>query len=457
MRRCIPLLVLLLVAVAAVPATATVPSGRFVDDDAIPGEVHLETLAEWGVIHGCNPPHNTRICPDGTLTRAEAAKILVRTGEYLGTLPAAPDDLPDAFSDDDTTWNGRASVFADRLRHAGVVHGCNPPDNTHFCPDDEPTRAELAKMTVGTLGLTAPATYVTPWGDTAGRWYAEEARIAGHHELLDASTGRFRGGDTMTRAEFATLVVRAAGQDRCLDDPFTEARRDDLARRHRSVTAYAYDTRTGCAYWLNPQLRLRTASVFKIMVMAGTLLEAQNADRAVTSWEMGQLRPMMAESTNPPVRSLWRSFGGAPWYRDQTRLFGLTETRIRGENGDEPWGRTETSGRDQANLIRQVLLGHGGPVGGPLEERYRDVAWDLMTSVVASQRWGASSGVPAGWTVAQKNGFAGGVANTAGFVRAPGSDDGYVVVILTNEWPTWQRGVPLVDEIGGWVSASLAR
>lgn len=54
--------------------------------------------------------------------------------------------------------------------------------------------------------------------------------------------------------------------------PFTPERVASLWRRYpnQSFAAYAYDTRSGCVYEMNPGARLRTASVFKVVVMAGT-------------------------------------------------------------------------------------------------------------------------------------------------------------------------------------------
>lgn len=60
-------------------------------------------------------------------------------------------------------------------------------------------------------------------------------------------------------------------------------------------------------------------------------------------------------------------------------------------------------------------------------------------------------------TTAQKNGFAGHIANSVGFVQEPDSGEGYVVAVLSNWWSHWERGVPVVEEISGWVSAELAR
>lgn len=452
--RTLFVLLALIVLVPVPPASASV-SGRFVDDDGVPGEIYLERLAELGVIHGCNPPANTRSCPTEILTRAEAFKILVGAGHAYGTLPPYPEALGDQFSDDDDVWSGALNRYTNFLASEGIIDGCNPPDNNLVCPHDQLSRAHVAKLVVNTFGLTAPSSYRSPWTDSGGRWYEEDARVAAYHRLFDTSASRFGGNVKMTRAEFAQVVVEAAGEVLCDADPFTAARVSSLDTRYssQSFTAYAYDTRTGCAYWMNPDARLRTASVFKVMVMAGTLLEAQNAGRSLTSWERSQLEPMITRSTNPEVRELWASFGGSPWFRDQARTFGLNQTSVVGDDGRSPWGRTATSAKDQGDLLRQVLLGNWGP----LSEQYRAEAWDLMTSVVSSQTWGVTSGVPSGWTVAQKNGFAGDIANSVGFVQAPGSVDGYVVVVLSNGWSEWSRGVPVVDEIAGWVAAELAR
>jgi hypothetical protein len=238
----------------------------------------------------------------------------------------------------------------------------------------------------------------------------------------------------------------------CPPNPFTIDRVQSLDVRFpgQSFTASVYDTRSGCVFSMNPEARQRTASVFKVMVMAGTLLEAQSEGRSVSAWEMSQLIPMITESANNPVRALWNSFGGSPWFRRQAVLFGMDQTSPVGDT-ESGWGRTTTSAADQVDLIRQVLLGDSGPIEAP----YRDVAWSLMTSVVPEQRWGATQGVPQGWVVAQKNGFAGGVANSVGFVRRPDSADGYVIAVLTSGWSSWSRGVPTVNEISGWVSAAM--
>ena len=183
--------------------------GPFTDDDGHPGEPYLEWLAENGIVHGCNPPANTRICPDRVLNRIEAVKILVGVGRHAGTLPAHPSTDHDYFVDDDPIWGGAASGLANLLARAGVISGCDPPINRHICPSEPLQRGHIAKMLVNTLALNAPDSFRSPWTDTATRFYHRAARIAAYHGLWDSSNGLFGGRTPVTRCR-----VRQSGGDR---------------------------------------------------------------------------------------------------------------------------------------------------------------------------------------------------------------------------------------------------
>ena len=107
--------------------------------DDVPGD-HLfaedvEWLAEQEITRGCNPPFNTRFCPDLDVTRGQMAAFLVRALQYTDNGGG------DLFTDDDT------SIFEDdidKLAAAGVTKGCNPPLNTKYCPDLDVTRGQMA-------------------------------------------------------------------------------------------------------------------------------------------------------------------------------------------------------------------------------------------------------------------------------------------------------------------------
>jgi glucose/arabinose dehydrogenase len=59
------------------------PSGdHFVDDETSIFENDINRLFEAGITRGCNPPANDRYCPDNTVTRGQMAAFLVRAYGY---------------------------------------------------------------------------------------------------------------------------------------------------------------------------------------------------------------------------------------------------------------------------------------------------------------------------------------------------------------------------------------
>ncbi|MEA2000870.1 MAG: S-layer homology domain-containing protein [Actinomycetota bacterium] len=107
----------------------------FIDDDGDIFEDAIDKLATAGVTKGCNPPDNTMFCPNDLVTREQMAAFLVRA------LNLTDDGGGNTFIDDD------GSVFEDaiaKLATAGITKGCNPPDNTMFCPGSRVTREQMA-------------------------------------------------------------------------------------------------------------------------------------------------------------------------------------------------------------------------------------------------------------------------------------------------------------------------
>jgi hypothetical protein len=118
----------------------------FIDDDGSVFEADINKVATAGITVGCNA-EGTNYCPDDDVTRGEMAAFLVRGFSY--------DDPGEGnwFADDD------GSIFEDaidRLKVAGVTLGCNPPDNTSFCPQDPVQRDQMASfLTRALTGLSA--------------------------------------------------------------------------------------------------------------------------------------------------------------------------------------------------------------------------------------------------------------------------------------------------------------
>ena len=246
-----------------------------------------------------------------------------------------------------------------------------------------------------------------------------------------------------------------AESDPCVaTNPFPSAFADVVESTwpgHR-ITAAVLDVRTGCSYGFRPGERVTTASVLKVELYAGILLRAQSQGRWLTSSEAAGAWPMITESANPPASTFFSSLGGVGGIDALSRTFGLTDTLAA-----NPWGLTVTSAADQVRLLDQVVVGRSGPLSAP----YRQALVDAMRNVVPSQRWGIGAGLPPGWTVALKNGFAdsrccGWRTSSVGYVQPPDGGAGYVVVILTDGWSSQADGVAVVEWIARAVSMRLA-
>lgn len=184
-------------------STSSTSSPTFTDTSGNTFVKDIEWLAQEGVTKGCNPPDNTRYCPNDYVTRGQMAAFLNR---FLD-LPAASKDH---FSDD----NG--STFENdinRLAEAGVTRGCNPPDNTRFCASDRVTRGQMAAFMVRALDLKADTH--PGFGDVASShtFYNDIAKLAtaGITKGCNPSENtRFCPGDFVTRGQMAAFLHRAA-------------------------------------------------------------------------------------------------------------------------------------------------------------------------------------------------------------------------------------------------------
>jgi hypothetical protein len=124
----------------------------FVDDDGSVFEEAIAALAAAGITKGCNPPTNDRFCPNAAVTRGQMAAFLSRA-------LALSTRIGDPFTDDD------GSIFEadiEKLAAAGVTKGCNPPANTHYCPNESVTRSQMAAFLHRALTLAPGEATIIP-------------------------------------------------------------------------------------------------------------------------------------------------------------------------------------------------------------------------------------------------------------------------------------------------------
>ena len=188
----------------AAPANATElpPGGTFIDDNGLSEECYIEAIRAIGITKGCNPPENTRFCPERPVTRAEMASFFVRAL----SLPAT-DSTP--FIDTDDTVH-RASIA--RLAAAGITKGCNPSEgNTKYCPDRPVTRGEMAAFLSRALGLSTPNDPGRFTDDDDSIFETDISRIAAAGITSGCGETSYCPDKPMLRRQMAVFLARALG------------------------------------------------------------------------------------------------------------------------------------------------------------------------------------------------------------------------------------------------------
>jgi len=239
----------------------------------------------------------------------------------------------------------------------------------------------------------------------------------------------------------------------CRADPFTPQVRAALnafgADGHH-LTAAVFDDRSGCWYQFRPGQRVSTASVVKIEIMAGVLLRAQQQQRDLSPIERQRVAVMIRNSDDRAASALWSGLGGGPAMTRIGSAFGLEAT----DEVSPIWGLSTTTALDQAQFVAELVQGPS-----PLNALYRDQAWRFLTNISPGQQWGVRAGVPSGWSVGHKNGFAGSKCcgwrvNSVGYVVDP-LGGGYSIAILSDRWPNLAAGIPMVEAVARVVAAEL--
>jgi hypothetical protein len=220
-----------------------------------------------------------------------------------------------------------------------------------------------------------------------------------------------------------------------------------LHGRGGTVTAAVYDMRTGQTWTVGSTRPQAEASVVKLDILETLLARDPGglpaADRPLAT-------QMIEDSNNDAATSLWYAARGAKGIGAYDSAAGLEHTTpsscVQCAGFAWPgWGLTTTTPTDQLKLLWQLA----GP-GTPLSSSARTYALSLLKNVTADQRWGVTGGVPAGVTVALKNGWLPLNAastdwqiNSVGWVSGHGRD--YLIAVLTTGNPSEQYGINTID------------
>jgi hypothetical protein len=172
--------------------------GGFLDAHGHNFEAAIDWLEAEGIARGCNPPLNTRFCPDANVTRGQMAVFLARALN----LPAASRDY---FRDDQGSFFEDA---ANRLFEAGVTEGCGP---ARYCGDTEIKREQMAAFLSRSQGLQPTARDFFR-DDDASLFEHSINRVAAAGITLGCNpptNNRYCPTDLVTRGQMAAFLLRA--------------------------------------------------------------------------------------------------------------------------------------------------------------------------------------------------------------------------------------------------------
>jgi Beta-lactamase enzyme family len=307
----------------------------------------------------------------------------------------------------------------------------------------------LAALTAaGAGGHPAPSSAAASAGrgaTAAGRLNATSpARVPASSQGARGSGGESRAPASRTSSPRATT---AAGQL----DPFGTAAASYVSGRAGTVLAAVYDLGTGRTWDLGHGTPQAEASVVKLDILETLLAEqGQGSGTGLSSSTQSLAEQMIEDSDNTAATSLWYAVGGPARIGAFNAKAGLTRTApsscvVCPGFAWPGWGLTTTTPDDQIALLKQLAA-----PGSLLSTAERDYALSLMEDVTPGQRWGVSGGVPAGVTVALKNGWlplqgSDWQINSVGWIHGGGRD--YLMAVLSSGNPTEQYGIDTIDQL----------
>ena len=240
-------------------------------------------------------------------------------------------------------------------------------------------------------------------------------------------------------------------------DPFPAAE-GYLAGRGGTVLAAVYDVQTGQSWRLGDGPAQDEASVVKLSILE-TLLNQGDGD-GLPAGDQGLAQQMIEDSDNDAATDLWYAAGGEPGLSAYDAKAGLTATTpspcVACAGFPWPgWGLTTTVPSDQITLLKRIILPN--PL---LTSADRSYALSLLENVTPDQAWGVSGGVPAGVTVALKNGWlplndanTDWQVNSEGWVSGDGRD--YLIAVLTTGNPDEQYGIDTINAISSLIWTAM--
>jgi hypothetical protein len=180
-----------------------------------------------------------------------------------GTYAVVLNDV--VFADMNGHWSEQ---YVDPLAARGIVEGVAPD---RFGPDDTLTRAQFAKLLVGSLGIAANSSSEATFQDVgADHWGYGWIQVAAKAGLVEGDGGKFYPDERLTREQMVAMLVRAAAE---------QAMAEQLDEQERHSALSAYGDHQGISRWAEPYMALGVKQGL-IEGYENSLLPQQSSTRA---------------------------------------------------------------------------------------------------------------------------------------------------------------------------------
>ncbi len=233
--------------------------------------------------------------------------------------------------------------------------------------------------------------------------------------------------------------------------PLTQALQRLLESRSGRVEIAALNLTSGQRVNVGATTAQVEASVVKVEILAALLAQSRARGVTLTSRERALAQEMIEASDNTAATQLWSDVGATRGMARFGQSAGLSRTTpsscVLCTGFPWPgWGLSTTTPQDQLTLLGEIV--HGGHLWSEANRHY---ILHLMESVIASERWGVSAGVPATATVALKNGWlplntagTNWQINSVGWVRGRGRD--YLLAMMSTDNASEQYGIDTLND-----------
>ena len=235
-----------------------------------------------------------------------------------------------------------------------------------------------------------------------------------------------------------------------------------LEHRQGTVEAAVQDVVSGATWTFGPDKPQLEASVVKVNILAALLAMSTSTTQLLDARQSDLARQMIELSDNDAATVLWGIAGGSVGIGSFNKTIGLTSTTlstcVKCPGFPWPgWGLSTTTPLDLLTLLRNIFV--SSAVLTPSSRQYER---QLMESVVPSERWGITGGVPSNVSVALKNGWlplntadTDWQINSVGWVHGEGRN--YIAVLLSTGNPSEAYGIQTLDAVSSLLWTRFAQ